>query len=801
MYETTADGTTNERSWSGDDQLQETITADTTIYAEQQSSNNDDDPTNVNFADIETFMTILFGDATPTLQTFDDVKDRKSKDLIRVIHGMTEDDIPTLMDINQKGGGIFVMVNLGDGNGRTAVNVVEVTALFLDLDGSPLQPVLDAGLKPHIIVESSPERYHAYWLVEDCPLAMFPPIQKAIARRFNGDLKVHDLSRVMRMAGFMHNKNEPFLSRILETNDIPKYTYEQIVTGLGLTVSEQDAEHKPVQKKKASVDSKVTDALNYIDPATLEYDQWRNIGFALHHELGDDGKCLFDSWSKTDVARYSSEVIDRFWQGIKEDPENPVTVGTIIKMAKDRGWSPPPPPPPIILELNKKYFVSQENGKTSIYSEDYDHQLKRNVLYRSSFGDFLNFHNNKNVYVGNNDNGEPKYAKKGRYWIDHHDRRQYDGIVMAPEQVVDNMYNIWKGFSVKPKAGKWKLMILHIRDVICMGDDKLFKYLIRWMARAIQIPSKPAEVAIVLQGARGIGKGTFANALCKLFGQHGLQVSHGQHLSGKFNAHLRDCVFLYADEAFWAGDKQGENTLKAMITEPLLCIEGKGRDLISAPNMLHILMASNNDWVIPAGTDERRYCVLKVSDEKKGDYAYFNAIELEMSNGGLEAMLYDLQRINISGFNFRDVPQTIGLQEQKLQSLDPFQDWWYNKLVDGSLVSTEGSYWGDIPCQVLYDDYVKASGQVGVRYKSSPTQFGLLLPKVLPDGFPKKHNRTVDKFSFKWYDGTATRCNHYTFPALDKARSYFEKYIGCSIKWNDQPVKHLCTTLDDENNL
>jgi len=32
-------------------------------------------------------------------------------------------------------------------------------------------------------------------------------------------------------------------------------------------------------------------------------------------------------------------------------------------------------------------------------------------------------------------------------------------------------------------------------------------------------------------------------------------------LVGNFNAHLIDCVLLFADEAFWAGDKQGENTL------------------------------------------------------------------------------------------------------------------------------------------------------------------------------------------------------------------------------------------------
>ena len=37
-------------------------------------------------------------------------------------------------------------------------------------------------------------------------------------------------------------------------------------------------------------------------------------------------------------------------------------------------------------------------------------------------------------------------------------------------------------------------------------------------------------------------------------GQHALKISNAKHLVGNFNSHLRDCVFLFADEAFFAGD-------------------------------------------------------------------------------------------------------------------------------------------------------------------------------------------------------------------------------------------------------
>ena len=83
-------------------------------------------------------------------------------------------------------------VNETDGTGRQAHNVKRVRAAFVDLDGAALTPILDAELEPHIVGECSPGRYHAYWLSDDCPLDQFERVQRALARRFNGDPSVHD---------------------------------------------------------------------------------------------------------------------------------------------------------------------------------------------------------------------------------------------------------------------------------------------------------------------------------------------------------------------------------------------------------------------------------------------------------------------------------------------------------------------------------------------------------------------------------------------------------------------------------
>ena len=96
----------------------------------------------------------------------------------------------------------------------------------------------------------------------------------------------------------------------------------------------------------------------------------------------------------------------------------------------------------------------------------------------------------------------------------------------------------------------------------------------------------------MLRGLKGTGKGMVGQMLMRIFRNHSLHITNSKHLVGNFNAHLVDALFLFLDEAFWAGDKQGEGTLKALITERTIMIEPKGVDSFQMPNRLKILMAS-----------------------------------------------------------------------------------------------------------------------------------------------------------------------------------------------------------------
>jgi hypothetical protein len=322
---------------------------------------------------------------------------------------------------------------------------------------------------------------------------------------------------------------------------------------------------------------------------------------------------------------------------------------------------------PVLDRLNEKYFAVPDGGKACIHYFNRDGQ---SVLM--SFPDFHHMHSNDYVAV----NGKNKPI--GKWWTGHPQRRTYEGLTFRPDlnqQEVDGQFNLWRGWGVEPVEGDWSLMQAHLRDVVAGGDDSYYDYIVGWCAWTVQHPADRAEVALVMVGGKGTGKGTLGNAMCRIYGmQHSVHITSAVHLTGKFNEHQRAACLLFADEAYWPGDKASEGRLKGLITEPTLFIEPKGRKAVRVPNMLHVIVASNEDWVVPAGQHERRYQVFRVSEHMRQNPDWFGPLHKQLENGGLAAMLYDLLRMDLGDWHPRNIIETEALREQQQRNLDPFDD-------------------------------------------------------------------------------------------------------------------------------
>ena len=457
---------------------------------------------------------------------------------------------------------------------------------------------------------------------------------------------------------------------------------------------------------------------------------------------------------------------------------------------------------------NAQYAVVSEAGKAMVYERVRDPMLNRLVLIRSRFDDFRKFYQNLSVEVRCAD-GSLKNKSAGDFWLEHPRRRQYlRGVVFDPTgKVGPDYWNLWSGFGVEPNPGDWSLMHDHLFKVVCRCNRDHFDFLLNTTARMFQEPAKPAEAAVVLRGKKGAGKGVFCASLVKAWGQHGAHITNSKHLVGNFNNHLRDCVMLFADEAFFAGDRQHESVLKGLITEPTLPVEGKYMDVVLVRNMLHVYMSSNSDWVVPASYDERRYFVLDVLDTHLGDRLYFNALYKQMEEGGLAAMIYALlNERNISSFDPRDVPKTEALADQHRRSLDTLDRWWLTVLERGFIwrsrfgIDEFGTWFEFCATELLERSYLQWCAETRAQRPDSRVALGVRMNEMYSPGRPRG-DQIIGEVE-TWPPGlgkheliikTSGRPPGYTLNSLDEARARFADIRGVTGDWTTPIMFDLYT--------
>ncbi|WP_243135518.1 DNA primase family protein [Clostridium perfringens] len=143
-----------------------------------------------------------------------------------------------LMAHNEANRGIFFVVNSG-GNSDRKIN--KINAQFFECDTLSLEDQLENiskfPLEPSIIVQTK-KSLHVYFLIKNGKVEKFRDIQKKLAKHFNGDGSCINESRVMRVPGFYHCKEEPVRVKCIKFNPKLFYTQEDLEKELSYSESE-----------------------------------------------------------------------------------------------------------------------------------------------------------------------------------------------------------------------------------------------------------------------------------------------------------------------------------------------------------------------------------------------------------------------------------------------------------------------------------------------------------------------------------------------------------------------------------
>jgi hypothetical protein len=500
---------------------------------------------------------------------------------------------------------------------------------------------------------------------------------------------------------------------------------------------------------------------------------WLQIIFSLCHAetLGAaSARNLALQWSKQSPRFNSDADFDKDWHSYNPGRTGGVTVATLIGLARDAGFdtaawfsdarqdiaqqalaTPGPldrrPPswatvPPIMTAatagaiLNKLLGFARDFGNGPSYCK---RQPSGTVcpISPAELGILLAPYK---INVGTP--AEPKLIPAATWWTTWHGRHTVDTVCYDPEGVRvsagELVENTWQGFAVQPTRGTWRRIAQHLIYAICNGRKTYWKYLVRWMAFAVQRPGTAPGVMLVLRSdMEGVGKSTVSQLLLKIFGPHGHLANSLGEVFGQFNEVLANKSFVALEESSFPGDHRGAAAIRATITGTHLTINPKGRRAYTVPNMLHLILTTNASWAVPAGAEARRFFVLDVT--RREGRAYFDALYSEINSGGVAAMLHDLLAVDLSRFDPRAVPVTAALVQQQRLSADPITRWVMDGVVTQALIPgltqngkpvPGGGFGQTVPGSALYAAFLDWARTQGIRHPMSAVGFGRALTQL-----------------------------------------------------------------------
>lgn len=134
-----------------------------------------------------------------------------------------------LKELNKNNYGIFFVVNSG---GDKDADINKINAQFIEIDNKSIAEqkslIKQFPLKPSMVIKTR-KSLHVYWFIKDGEVEKFRTVQKALIKHFDSDPSGVNESRVMRLPGFYHCKQEPIMVEVLYFNPEYKYTQQELL--------------------------------------------------------------------------------------------------------------------------------------------------------------------------------------------------------------------------------------------------------------------------------------------------------------------------------------------------------------------------------------------------------------------------------------------------------------------------------------------------------------------------------------------------------------------------------------------
>lgn len=212
-----------------------------------------------------------------------------------------------------------------------------------------------------------------------------------------------------------------------------------------------------------------------------------------------------------------------------------------------------------------------------------------------------------------------------------------------------------------------------LRSQIAGEGDEYYRYLMGWLASAMQRPHEKIGVALLIRGPMGCGKSILISLLSAIVPHATTVTNKGlRTLTDKFNTDLENrTLYMFGEvgettRAGLTGDQIA--AIKTLITDDVQEIEAKFKAMKRQKQYLNIIVCSNMLNCIETGEGDRRWCVMDTSCpvHDKDDLEYWKRVyPLFTSDKSFAASIQELlldYDIPASGFEPKEYPKSEALQ-------------------------------------------------------------------------------------------------------------------------------------------
>lgn len=619
------------------------------------------------------FIAAVAGDPNTAILDFRAIHDTDKTVPAIPFRGSLHDCWSSICHYNGQGYGIFTTIAAMDGIGRELTNVQYLRAHYIDLDNLSAQQNYEHAAtwwpSPGFAVKSSPGKFHIYWpIIPYSGNDRFQLVQRKLRQLFDGDKRVIDAARVMRLPGSIHLK-DPTRPHLVTCHALAGYgqplavdTLENVLASVNVIDGGNGVRHELGEPSLAAPNMNWLDtALKLIDPNSLDRGDWIALTSAIK-QAGwtlTDPDTLFNIWSQW-CAQYTQNDIGenrKQWDSIRNTelgwhsivnrvpslraiftfhgidrtsqlpgaasplatsesapaaPTQPAVNGTSV--------APPMPEPPaldcsgeILTDYEQREFFKgcvaiERAGEIMVPSGRFMNASKFNMKFGG-----------KQFVIsstGKLTDEAWKAATRSTLWtVPKVDHVRFLPELKFGEIVTDQLgrkgVNTYIPINIKSKPGDVTPWLRHIELMLPIETDRQIIY--QYLAHNVKFPGYKIPWAPMIQSTEGAGKSFIMEVLLAILGEMYCYSPRADELvnSGStFNAWMRAKLLIVVNEIKVDERRELIEILKPMIADKRVEIQSKGIDQEMEDNPANWVFFSNFKNAIPVNRNGRRYAIM-----------------------------------------------------------------------------------------------------------------------------------------------------------------------------------------------